>query len=270
MDNFDLKKYLTEGRLLEEGNIINVILDELEPTILDMVAEMEARYEEQAKKKFTDFDREMSRLSITSDMVKAVEKYTSPTDTLLSMEVSTSVKGNLEIIAEIKRDGVTYHFSTEAIYAGGYNIQRLHYRYLTRTSLPKTGASTITKVYSEKIKRMNKVERLSKDLQQYKDRVEKAQKELVINSKLTDDEITQVGQEEDKWLEWPTWEEIIRRDAAKNYNNDEAYYNQQIKDSIAYNIERWKHSNITWKKHNISQLSKEVEKLQSKLSDLGA
>jgi hypothetical protein len=29
MDNFDLKKYLTEGRLLEEGNIINVILDEL-------------------------------------------------------------------------------------------------------------------------------------------------------------------------------------------------------------------------------------------------
>ena len=270
MDNFDLRKYLAEGRLFEGGNIINVILDELEPTILDMVAEMEARYEEQAKKKFTDFDREMSRLSITSDMVKAVEKYTNPTDTLLSLEVSTSVKGNIEVIAEIKRDGVTYHFSTEAIYAGGYNIQRLHYRYLTRTNIPKTGASTITKVYSEKIKRMSKMERLNKDLQQYKDRVAKAEEDVIINSKLTDDEIIQAGQEEDKWLEWPTWEEIIRRDAAKNYNNDEAYYNQQIKDSIAYNIESWKRSNITWKEQSITAWTKEIAKLQSKLSDLGA
>ena len=270
MDNFDLKKYLTEGRLLEEGNIINVILDELEPTILDMVAEMEARYEEQTKRKFTDFDREMSRLGITSDMVKAIERYTSPTDTLLSMEVSTSVKGNLEIIAEIKRDGVTYHFSTEAIYAGGHNIQRLHYRYITRTNIPRTGASTITKVYSEKVKRMTKMERLNKDLQQYKDRVAKSEEEVIINSKLTDDEITQVGLEKDKWMEWPTWEEIIRRDAAKNYNNDEAEYNQKMKDSIAYNIDRWKHQNITWKKHNISQLNKEIGRLEKKLSALGA
>ena len=270
MDNFDLRKYLAEGRLLEEGNIINVILDELEPTILDMVAKMEAQYEEKAEKKFTDFDREMARLSITSDMVRAVEKYTNPTDTLLSLEVSTSVKGNIEVIAEIKRDGVTYHFSTEAIYAGGYNIQRLHYRYLTRTNIPKTGASTITKVYSEKIKRMSKVERLNKDLQQYKDRVTKAEEEVIVNSKLTDDEITQVGLEKDKWMEWPTWEEIIKRDAAKNYNNDEAEYNQKMKDSIAYNIDRWKHQNITWKKHNISQLAKEITKLEKKLSDLGA
>ena len=270
MDNFDLRKYLAEGRLFEGGNIINVILDELEPTILDMVAEMEARYEEQAKEKFTDFDREMSRLGVTSDLVKAVEKYTSPSDTLLSMEVRTSVKGNLEIIAKIKRDGVTYHFSTEAIYAGGYNIQRLHYRYITKTSLPKTGASTITKVYSEKIKKMSKVERLNKDLQRYKDRVAKAEEEVIINSKLTDDEITQIGLEKDNWTEWPTWEEIIRRDAAKNYNNDEAYYNQKIKDSTAYNIESWKNRNITWKKHNISQLNKEIEKLEKKLSALDA
>ena len=270
MDNFDLRKYLAEGRLFEGGNIINVILDELEPTILDMVARMEAQYEEKAEKKFTDFDREMARLSITSDMVKAVEKYTNPTDTLLSLEVSTSVKGNIEVIAEIKRDGVTYHFSTEAIYAGGYNIQRLHYRYLTRTNIPRTGASTITKVYSEKIKRMTKMERLNKDLQQYKDRVAKSEEEVIINSKLTDDEITQVGLEKDKWMEWPTWEEIIKRDAAKNYNNDEAEYNQKMKDSIAYNIDRWKHQNITWKKHNISQLTKEITKLEKKLSALDA
>ena len=117
---------------------------------------------------------------------------------------------------------------------------------------------------------MSKVERISKDLQQYKDRVAKAEEEVIVNSKLTDDEITQVGLEKDKWMEWPTWEEIIKRDAAKNYNNDEAEYNQKMKDSIAYNIDRWKHQNITWKKHNISQLAKEITKLEKKLSDLGA
>jgi hypothetical protein len=265
MDNFNLRKYLAEGRLLKEGNIVNVILDELEPTILDMVAEMEARYEEQAKKEFTDFDREMSRLGVTSDLVKAVEKYTSPSDTLLSMEVSTSVKGNLEIIAEIKRDGVTYRFSTEAIYAGGYNIQRLHYRYITKTNLPKTGASTITKIYSEKIKRMNKVERLSKDLQQYKDRVAKAQAELAVDSKLTDDEIIQTLKDKGDWYEWPTWKEIVKRGAAKNYNNDEAYYNQEVEDGFASSIESWKRRHITWKKQSIDAWTKEIAKLQDKL-----
>ena len=268
MDNFDLRKYLAEGRLFEGGNIINVILDELEPTILNMVAKIEAQYEEKAEKKFTDFDREMARLSITSDMVKAVEKYTNPTDTLLSLEVNTSVKGNIEVIAEIKRDGVTYHFSTEAIYAGGYNIQRLHYRYLTRTNIPKTGASTITKVYSEKIKRMSKMERLNKDLQQYKDRVAKAQAELAVDSKLTDDEIIQTLKDKKDWYEWPTWKEIVKRDAAKNYNNDEAYYNQEMEDSFASSIESWKRRHITWKKQSIDAWIKEIGKLEEKLSDL--
>ena len=123
---------------------------------------------------------------------------------------------------------------------------------------------------NEKIKRMSKVERLNKDLQQYKDRVTKAEEEVIVNSKLTDDEITQVGLEKDKWMEWPTWEEIIKRDAAKNYNNDEAYYNQKMKDSIAYNIESWKRSNITWKEQSVAAWNKEITKLEKKLSALDA
>ena len=138
MYNFDLRKYITEGRLFEEGNIVNVILDELEPTIFEMVSQTEAWFEEKFKQDFTDFDREMARLNLTFDMVKAIETYTNPSDTLLSIDVDTSIKNNIEITAQIERDGVTYNFSTEAIYAGGYNIQRLHYRYITRTNIPKT------------------------------------------------------------------------------------------------------------------------------------
>ena len=265
MDNFDLKKYLAEGKLFEEGNIVNVILDKLEPTILEMVNETEAWFEEKFKKQFTDFDREMARLNLTLDMVKAVEKYTNPSDSLLSIKVNTSVKGNIEITAQIERDGVTYNFSTEAIYAGGYNIQRLHYRYITRTNIPRTGSSTISKEFSEKIKRMSRIERLNKDIEQYKTRVAKAQAELAVDSKLTDDEIIQTLKDKKDWYEWPTWKEIVKRDAAKNYNNDEAYYNQEMKDSIASSIESWKRRHITWTKQSIDAWTKEIAKLQDKL-----
>ena len=211
MDNFDLKKYLAEGKLFEEGNIVNVILDKLEPTIFEMVSQTEAWFEEKFKQDFTDFDREMARLNLTLDMVKAVEKYTNPSDSLLSIKVNTSVKGNIEITAQIERDGVTYNLSTEAIYAGGYNIQRLHYRYITRTNIPRTGASTISKEFSEKIKRMSRIERLNKDIEQYKTRVAKAQAELAVDSKLTDDEIVQTLKDKGDWYEWPTWKEIVKR-----------------------------------------------------------
>lgn len=265
MDNFDLKKYLTEGRLFEEGNIVNVILNKLEPTISEMVSQTEAWFEEKFKQDFTDFDREMARLNLTFDMVKAVETYTNPSDTLLSIKVDTSIKNNIEITAQIKRDGVTYNFSTEAIYAGGYNIQRLHYRYITRTNIPKTGSSTVSKEYSEKIKRMNRIERLNKDIKQYETRVAKAQAELAVDSKLTDDEIIQTLKDKKDWYEWPTWKEIVKRGAAKNYDNDEAYYNQEMQDGLASSIESWKRIHITWTEQSIIAWTKEIAKLQDKL-----
>lgn len=255
-------QFLNESK---QNNIINAILDALEPTIVEMVNETEAWYSEKFKKDFTDFDREMARLNLTFDMVKAVEKYTNPTDSLLSINVSTSVKGNIEIRAQIQRDGETYSFLTEAIYAGGHNIQRLHYRYITKTSIPKTGSSVISKEYSDKIKRMSKAERLNVDIEQYKDRVAKAQEDIVINSKLTDAEIIQVLKDKNDWYEWPTWAEIVKRDAAKNYNNDEVYYNQQIEDSIIDGIESWKRINIAWKEQSVVAWSKEIKKLQDKL-----
>jgi hypothetical protein len=265
MYNFDLKKYLTEGRLFEEGNIVNVILNKLEPTIFEMVSQTEAWFEEKFKQDFTDFDREMARLNLTFDMVKAIETYTNPSDTLLSIDVDTSIKNNIEITAQIERDGVTYNFSTEAIYAGGYNIQRLHYRYITRTNIPKTGSSTISKEYSEKIKRMTRVESLNKDIKQYEDRVAKAQADIAVDSKLTDDEIIQTLKDKKDWYEWPTWKEIVKRGAAKNYNNDEAYYNQEMEDGLASSIESWKRTNITWKEQSVVAWTKEIAKLQDKL-----
>ena len=255
-------QFLNESK---QNNIVNIILDALEPTIIEMINITEVWFVKTFNQEFTKLDREIARLNLILDMVKAVETYTMPTDSLLSINVSKSTKGNIEITAQIQRDGTTYSFSTEAIYAGGYNIQRLHYRYITKTNIPKTGTSTISKEYSDKIKKMSKAEKLNTEIKQYEARVLKAREDIITNSKLIDNEIIQVLKDKNDWYEWPTWSEIIKRDAAKNYNNDEVYYNQQIKDSITRKLESWKLINIIWKEQSIINLTKEIKKLQTKL-----
>jgi len=264
-----MNKFKTYGQFLNESkqdNIVNVILDALEPTIVEMVAATEKWFVETFKQEFTKYDREMARINLTYDMVKSIEMYTLPTDSLLSMNVRKSAKGNIEIASQIQRGETTYSFATEAIYAGGHNIQRLHYRYIVKTSLPKTGATEIAKEYSEKIKKMSKIEKISKEIRDYEIRIKKTSEDADTNSKLTDAEIIQTIKDDPKesWYEWPTWSEIVKREAAKNYNDDEAFYNSERENGIARKIAAWKHMNIEWKLKYVVNWQKELKKLQAK------
>lgn len=104
----------------------------------DMVNRIEENYNNEPLNKkygrlFTEFDRIITRYTLVRDFVKSVEKYTEVTDTLVKHELRYS-KGTLVITSQIKRDEVVHFLNTEVIYAGGHNIQRLHYRYIT---LPK-------------------------------------------------------------------------------------------------------------------------------------
>ena len=257
-----MTKFKTYGQFINESkqdNIVNVILDSLEPTIVEMVAATEKWFVETFKQEFTKYDREMARINLTYDMVKSIEMYTLPTDSMLSMNVRKSVKGNIQIDAQIQRGEETYSFSTEAIYAGGHNIQRLHYRYIVKTSIPKTGASEIAKEYADKIKKMSKLEQLNKEINSYEQRIKTEQEKLEVNSKLTDDEIKAKGD-----YVWPTWKEIVKRGAAKNYNNDEAYYYQEQEKSLQRQIDSWKQINVISKQQWLASINKSLQKLISK------
>ena len=262
-----MDKFKTYGQFLNESNqnnIVNVILDALEPTIVEMVAATEKWFVETFKQEFTKYDREYARINLTYDMVKSIEMYTLPTDSLISLNVRKSAKGNIEISSQIQRGETAYSFQTEAIYAGGHNIQRLHYRYIVKTNLPKTGESTITKEYTDKIKKMSKLEKINKEIQEYELRIEKTSKDAESNSKLNNDEIINVLKSNKDWYEWPTWKEIVSRDAAKNYNNDETFYNLERENQIARKIASWKHMNIEWKLKYAENWKKELKKLQAK------
>ena len=259
------KQFLNESK---QDNIVNVILDALEPTIVEMVNETEAWFSVKFKQEFTDFDREMTRLNLIFDMVKAIESYTKPTDQLLSMNVRKSVKGNIQIDAQIQRDRETYSFSTEAIYAGGHNIQRLHYRYITKTSIPKTGASVISKEYSNKIKKMTKAEKLNFDIENLERDITRVKEKLAKHVPMTDAQIEQELIDAQYWAYKanPTWDELVKRDAAKNYNNSEEEYNASVAKNKADGIEFWKTQNIQWPTNRLKALEKALAKERAKLA----
>jgi hypothetical protein len=266
-----MNKLKTYSQFLNESkqnNIVNVILDALEPTIVEMVSSTEKWFVETFKQEFTKYDREMARLNLIFDMVKAIETYTLPTDSLISLNVSKSAKGNIQIDAQIQRGETTYSFLTEAIYTGGHNIQVLHYRYIVKTNLPKNGATEITKEYADKIKKMSKLEKLNKEINSYTIRIKNAEEKVETNSKVTDEEILKILKSREDWKESPTWEEIIRRDAAKNYNNDEAHYYQEQERYLNSRIEHWKYLNVNSNKSWLVGAAKELKKLQSKLDSL--
>jgi len=251
------------------GTLVKQILENLEPTILEMVNSTEKFYKEKDVN-FTEWDREMTRLMIIYDMVRSIEAYTLPTDTLISINPSRSRKGNIEIFCKIQRASEDYFLETEAIIAGGYNIQRAHYRYITKTNLPKTGRSEVASEYLAKIKKMSKLEKLNQEVKKWEERIKRNEEHIIWASSLSDDEIYKRYKDGDnssrsKYEDDPTWEEILKRGADKNYDFSKEKYEESKREYRERSIEFWKTTNIKWKQQDNLTGAREIMKLNKKI-----
>jgi hypothetical protein len=204
-----------------DNNISNDILEQLETTIQDMVDKIVTYEQEQIyKRELSDYDKEMIRINLIYDMLKSLETYTKPDDKLLFIKASWSKKSNIKINGTIERDGVEYEIETEAIYAGGHNIQTLHYRYITKTNLPRTGNSFIQDVYKEKKKRLTKIEKLNADVKYLQNVIKREENNYSEGMAASDDDILMKNDYYWNNNRLLTWEEIVRRGADKNFNYD--------------------------------------------------
>jgi len=223
--------------LLKEikGSIIDNLITQVDPTVKQMV---QAAKEEALKKdeKFTKLDEEYYYLALLSDMVRSFEQYTLPTDKLINFEIRGSVKGSLIINATIERDGKEYPLYTEVIYAGGSNIQRLHYRYLTKTSLPKQPLTPEANAIKAKLKGMSKVQKYQDEIAQFEKRIEAAEEKIAIASKK------------------------IYHHAINNPQEFEKFYGQD--DDWK---ERWMVRYRNWPTRDIKNLKTAIAKLQAKI-----
>jgi hypothetical protein len=264
-----LKDLLNEGET--KNPLINRLLVELKPLIADIIKDTKKKYENDGMT-FSEYDAYVTELTLKFDMVKALEKYTQPTDKMSGVKVRNSDKGSFQISCIIERDGNKYPFNTEVIYAGGYNIQKLHFRYLTKTTVPYTGQSVETQKLKAELVKLSKGEKLQKDIERLQWSIDYNQNLIDINSKFTDKEILAKYEAGDtssgKPYKWPSWEQIIKNGTAKNYNNDEKYFNQQKKEAQEGNISFWKKVNIDWKKDAIKTAQQNIVKVQKKLTNL--
>jgi len=210
---------------------------------------------------------EMIRLSLVIDLMKALQNYVSSEDKLISMNWCEGNKG-IEISAKIGRGSEVYEFFTEAIYAGGYNIQRLHLRYLTKTKMPRI-KSELAREYQEQYKKLTKIERLEQDIQSYENRILEIDQNLSSIENITDEEIAVILKEVGHYSHNnPSWEEIVERGCAENFKNSEVVYLESVEKYKKSGIEFWRSQHIEWPTQRRKGCQKELTKLQLKLNAL--
>jgi uncharacterized protein YqgV (UPF0045/DUF77 family) len=252
-------KYKVSGL---SGKVLTILEPRVKKLLNDYIAYHELKY----KKTPSKFDLECTEMNLVFDVLKSFSKYTKSTDTLKSLSSGTSIKGNLEITARIIREGVEYDFRTEAIYAGGYNIQRLHYRYLTKTKLPQY-VNPILKEFNEKIKRMNKKERLIVDLIRVENSYKSNQEKVDKFGKFSREEIIEYIKSK-KDYEWPTWEVIVERGADKNFEYSEEFFNNYTQESLEQDIVNFKKQEIEWPQMYIKGQLKDIKRIKSQINEL--
>jgi hypothetical protein len=261
---------LFEEFILESKNdtIIDSVILALSDDIQRLIGIHEKAFQQHFKTEMTAYDRELIRLNIIWDMIKSIEIYTMPSDSLVAINSTTSPKGNLEISAKIERDGTVYSLNTEVIYAGGHNIQRLHFRYITKTNVPKTGNLQVANQYSDRIKKLSKLEKMNQEIRNIEEFIQLDQAKLQNNQAKTEAQIRQEIESAPDYRPWPTWQEIVKRGADKNYNYSEEYYNEQGQINYQREINHWNNINITWVEKRIKGRHTELQKLNQKITKI--
>ena len=253
-------------------NIKEEILHQLEKPISDLTAEIIQSEKKIYLKKtgkelvITPHFEKMIRLSLVIDLMKALQNYILPTDKLVGLNWYGGPKG-IEISAGIEREGVRYHFLTEAITAGGYNIQRFHYRYIVKSKMPRVYGDLASEYVAEQ-KRLNKVEKLEKEIENYQTQITKYQQRI--------DELTPMSKEE--LVVELGKHPVLGWRAKKDYkweNIDQSYYKGTKEDWEAEQqklIEEGVVEMLNWDvnrpKRYIKDFEKKIVKLQAKIETL--
>lgn len=248
-----------------EPSVIKAILSDLEPTIAKMLEQAKLRHVEKFERKMTAYDEEMTKLHFIYDLVRSLGTYLVPTDKLIYLNAKGSTKGSIVISAIIDRDAIKYDLTTEVIYAGGHNVQCLHYRYITKTDLPKTKSKPEADEIKEKIKILTKREKLNNEIISYQKRILLAEEALKTAGLLSSAQI------EKTVLSLPggqyattTWNDIVKVGADKNFKNEQDFLEYQI-GIKKHLIESWKTTNLIWPAQEIQMLNKAIQSIQKKL-----
>ena len=247
------------------------ILHRLETPINDLTAQI-IQSEKQAYLKkvgkelnITPWMEEMIRLSLVIDLMKALQNYILPTDKLITMNWYGGAKG-IEISADIERDGANHHFLTEAITAGGYNIQRFHYRYIVKSKMPRVNGGLATE-YQNQYKKLSKIEKLEKEIENFQNRITEYQTRIDYLTPMSKEElVVELGKHHMyAWrVNTTKWEDVDKEWYEGTQEEWEADNQKLIENGIISMIE-W---DVKRPNRYIKDFEKKILKLQAKIESL--
>lgn len=245
-------------------NIVEIIEKSLEDRINKVIQETEENEFKRTGRALSDYDKEMIKLSLLQDMFDAIGKYVEKTDELKNFVVDYSHKGNFTIKMNIVRDGEPRYLETEAIYAGGYNIQRLHFRYITNTDLAQKD-TFLTNKYKERATKLTKLERLNEQKDYTEKAIERYEKEIAEREVMTDEEKALAGGGYDI-MKNTKWEDLVKRGADKNFDYSEEVFNNQRDKQREDNIKSF-NTYTGYLKSYLKAENKDLEKKNKKIEE---
>ena len=257
-------KYANQFIQKTNNSSVRTVLSNMLPQIEAQI-ERVVKWEEAQKdsRPVTEFGREIIEMTLIYDLVRSIGSYTRNSDEVVSFETGISMKGNFELVGVIKRDGQDHRFSTEVIIADGM-INRAHYRYITKTSLPKV-VSQEAKEIKEDIKVMNK----KRDLQSYANIIEKQLVEAresyaKLSAMSVEDHRAEVMKQD--WTR-VKWSDLCDETKEFSYDNSEAVQieivNRHIEKAIGRETRETK-----WVGDRVKMLTKALKKENEKLEKL--
>lgn len=266
--------------LMKGGKMKNIVeqIGELVAPFQKKLAEERITRLIQEGEKLSKWAKELIYLGLVYDLYSAIGNYLYNTDKLVGqIKFEEGSGGSIEISATVERDGQEYKFRTEMIIAGGYNIQRRHYRYIVHTGLKyhqgNAEAESVQKEIKdlkEKIKFENKIEEYEKDIEFYKNTIEKYKVEIANNKKFTDEQIWEMLKEQKDYRVESynlTWEEMVRRKApvVEMTKSKEGYEAYKYENYYLDGIKSWKESNIENLERRIRSYTAEIKKNEKRI-----
>jgi hypothetical protein len=141
------------------NNLIDDIIKDINPFLDEMIITIENKEDV----KFSDTEKKYFKLNKIYDLVKNLNIFLLPTDEIKYYKFYYSNQ-KITINSVIIRNNNEYYLNTDCIVAGGYNIQRFHYRYLVSTNLEKTNNNDKINEISNLILKLKNKEKLNKKI----------------------------------------------------------------------------------------------------------
>lgn len=244
-----------------EFPIIEEILLKSESFLDDVVNKISTDYKEKTNRDFSSYDIKMCYYGLVFDLIKSLTKNLDKNDILKDLDVKLS-KGVLAISATIERVGKDYALYTEGIYAGGYNIQTLHIRYITKTNLPKINNDGIIQSIKNQITKLTKDDKINKEILYYEDVLSRKNKEFDKMLNMTEEEILDASNY--RSMEKQGWDDS--NSFVSDVHKSQETFDSYMSDLKIETLNRHKRfTNL--KKKDIKDINNKIEKLRKILAE---